>query len=75
LYNNDVIIYRMKKKSSEQLCLWTSLPIFYNNISQILDKELKKTSACNISLYQPPVAAIRGRIYNNIAGGIIVQQI
>ena len=30
-------------------------------------------AACIISLYHRPVCDIRGRIYNSVAGGIIVQ--
>jgi hypothetical protein len=31
-------------------------------------------AACIIDLYYRPVCDIRGRIYNNVAGGIIVQE-
>ena len=54
----------------EQFCLSTSLPNFptrtlvkFVTLLKLFIKRTAKTSACN---------DIRGRIYNSIAGGIIV---
>ena len=72
LYNNDVIIYRINKKSWEQFCLWMSLPNFRvtalvkflkfscYNIGQILKIFVKitaKTATCKIGLYLRPLAS------------------
>ena len=70
LYNNDVLIYKIKKTSWKTVLFVSEFS--YYNISQIL-KLVHKMNYKHIGLYQLSVTNIRGRIYNIIAGGIVVQ--
>jgi hypothetical protein len=61
LYNNDVIIYKIKKKSESSFVCERVYLFSYYNIGQFL--KLVHKNCKNIGLYQ---RSITGRIYNNI---------
>ena len=68
MYNNDVIIYKNKKNSWGQFCLWMGFPNFpITTLVKFLSSFIKRTTK------KLPVTDIKGHIYNCIAGDIIVQ--
>ena len=78
LYNNDAIIYKINKKVVRTVLLVNEFTkLSYYNIGQILKlvhkMNCKSIKRCNIGMYHRPLTDIIRRIYDIIAGSIIVR--